>query len=389
MSTCVSPFRFLCAVGFLAILSTTMAKNPALPLFAASLGAGPDAVGLVSALSPLAGVLVSIPGGFCSDAFGRRRLLLVSSIIFATAPFTYLFVTSVWGLALARFYHGLATGVFMPVAQAAVADAFDTSKGEKLGGFSSATMAGRFIAPAIGGAALWLGFEFVYLLCGLAGAGVMFLAWRMPRFEESSAPACRPPVGESLRELFTSRGILAGCLLEAGILFAYGSFEAFLPIASMELGHPAWLTGILFSAQVLTVALTKPFFGRFSDRHGRLGQMVWGAALTAAACGAIAFATGFPSLVGCSVLLGLALSVTTSASSAFVADMARKENRGAAMGMLGSVMDVGHSAGPLAAGAVAALFGSSGAFLCGALVLSAATAAAWRIAPAQPYGGGT
>ena len=387
MNAGASPFGCLCAAGFLAILSTTMAKNPALPLFAARLGAGPESVGLVSALSPLAGVLVSIPGGFCSDAFGRRRLLLVSSIVFATAPFAYLFVTSVWGLALARFYHGLATGVFMPVAQAAVADAFDASKGEKLGGFSSVTMAGRFIAPALGGAALWLGFEFVYVLCGLAGAGAMVLAWRMPYFEDHADKTCRPPVGESLRELFTSRGILAGCLLEAGILFAYGSFEAFLPIASMERGHPVWLTGILFSAQVLTVALTKPFFGRISDSHGRLGQMVVGAALTAAACGAIAFAAGFPALFACSVLLGLALSVTTSASSAFVADMARKENRGAAMGMLGSVMDLGHSAGPLAAGAAAALFGSSGAFICGALVLLTATAAAWHIAPAQPYGG--
>jgi len=374
-----SPFRLLCGAGFLAILSTTMAKNPVLPLFAAHLGAGPEGVGLVSALSPLAGVLVGIPGGLCSDRFGRRRMLLASSLIFASAPFAYLLVSDVWGLALARFYHGLATGIFMPVAQAAVADAFDAARGEKLGAFSSATLAGRFVAPMLGGAALWLGYSGVYVLCGLAGMGAMLLAWKLPNFEghEHGTQTCRPPFRDSLRELLASRGILAGCLLEAGILFAYGSFEAFLPIVSLERGHPAWLTGALFSAQVVTVALTKPFFGRFSDRHGRMGQMLGGAALTALACAAIPFAPGLASLFALSVLLGLALSVATSATSAYVADLSRRENRGGAMGLLGSIMDVGHSAGPLAAGLAAALFGSAGAFATGAVVLLAVAAWVW------------
>lgn len=382
-----SPFRLLCGAGFLAILSTTMAKNPVLPLFAAHLGAGPEGVGLVSALSPLAGVLVGIPGGLCSDRFGRRRMLLASSLIFASAPFAYLLVSGVWGLALARFYHGLATGIFMPVAQAAVADAFDAARGEKLGTFSSATLAGRFAAPMLGGAALWMGFSGVYALCGLAGIGAMLLAWKLPKFEghEPGPQKCRPPFRDSLRELLASRAILAGCLLEAGILFAYGSFEAFLPIVSLERGHPAWLTGALFSAQVVTVALTKPFFGRFSDRRrasGRMGQMLWGAALTAGACAAIPFAPGLASLFALSVVLGLALSVATSATSAYVADLSRRENRGGAMGLLGSVMDVGHSAGPLAAGFSAALFGSAGAFAAGAAVLLAGAIWVWTKAGA-------
>jgi len=375
-----SPFRLLCAAGFLAILSTTMAKNPVLPLFAAGLGAGPEGIGLVSALSPLAGVLVSIPGGLCSDAFGRRRMLLASSLVFASAPFAYLLVTDVWGLALARFYHGLATGIFMPVAQAAVADAFDSSRGEKLGAFSSATLAGRFAAPMLGGAALWMGFDWVYVLCGVAGIGAMVLAWRLPRFEDHGAGRCRPPLGESVRELLASRGILAGCVLEAGILFAYGAFEAFMPIVSLERGHEAWLTGALFSAQIVTVALTKPFFGRFSDCHGRVGQMAAGAAVTALACAAVPWMPGVAGLFALSIVLGLGLSVATSATSAYVADLSRRENRGGAMGLLGSVMDVGHSAGPLAAGAVAAFAGSTGAFATGAAALALAAWWSWRMA---------
>jgi MFS family permease len=363
-----------------------MAKNPALPLFAASLGAGLEGIGLVSALSPLAGVLAGIPGGLCSDAFGRRRMLVASSLVFASAPFAYLLVDCVWGLCAARFYHGLATGIFMPVAQAAVADAHKASRGEKLGTFSSATLAGRFVAPLLGGAALGLGFPAVYVLCGLAGIGVLALAWRLPSFgdgAEATPGACRPSALESLRELLSSRGILAGCVLEAGVLFAYGAFEAFLPIVSLSRGHGAWLTGALFSAQIVTVALTKPFFGRFSDRHGRLGQMLAGALLTAGSCAAVPFAPGLVTLFGLSILLGLALSIATSATSAYVADLSRRENRGGAMGILGSVMDVGHCAGPLVAGAAAALAGSAAAFAAGALALCLAGLAAWRLSRAE------
>lgn len=376
-----SPFRLLCGTGFLAILSTTMAKNPALPLFAAHLGAGPEGVGLVSALSPLAGVLAGFPGGLCSDRFGRRRMLLASSLIFASAPFAYLLVSDMRGLALARFYHGLATGIFMPVAQAAVADAFDAARGEKLGSFSSASLAGRFLAPMLGGAALCLGFSGVYILCGLVGMAAMLLAWKLPTFEgrEVAPRICRPSLQDSLHELLASRGILAGCLLEAGVLFAYGGFEAFLPIISQEQGHPTWLTGALFSAQVVTVALTRPFFGRFSDRHGRMGQMLCGAALTASVCAAIPFAPGVVSLFMLSMLLGLALSVATSATTAYVADLSNRENRGGAMGLLGAIMDVGHSAGPLAAGLAAAVFGNTGAFAAGAAVLLAVTAWVWTV----------
>ncbi|MGD0235827.1 MAG: hypothetical protein ABSC55_14985 [Syntrophorhabdales bacterium] len=43
------------------------------------------------------------------------------------------------------------------------------------------------------------------------------------------------------------------------------------------------------------------------------------------------------------------MSTLTSAASAFVADLSRTA-RGSAMGILGSIMDIGHTTGPLVAG---------------------------------------
>lgn len=79
-------FWALCVVGFFAILSSTMAKNPVLNPFASSLGTPEAFMGFVAAASTIPGILVSLPAGSLSDIFGRRKVLFVSGAVFASAP---------------------------------------------------------------------------------------------------------------------------------------------------------------------------------------------------------------------------------------------------------------------------------------------------------------
>jgi MFS transporter, DHA1 family, multidrug resistance protein len=234
-----SPFRLLCLTGFLAIFGTTMAKNPVLPFFAESLGADAKAIGLVASLSPLAGVLVSLPAGMLSDRIGRGRLLRLSGLFFALSPLGYLWAGSVWELALVRFIHGLATGIFMPVAMAMVADMHAASRGERLGLMSSVTQLGRFLAPLAGGALCSglggslpgkEGFTWVYAGCLVLGVGRGFLVFRLAQRERPKpmAGGGAPPAA-LLGSVLRNRPVLLGCLVEAAALFAFGTFEAFFP----------------------------------------------------------------------------------------------------------------------------------------------------------------
>jgi MFS family permease len=80
----------------------------------------------------------------------------------------------------------------------------------------------------------------------------------------------------------------------------------------------------------------------------------------------------FVLLLALSILIGLSLSMVTSATSAAVADISRCEMRGSAMGVFGTIMDVGHSAGPLLSGMVVVFFGFKAAFMASAIVLALA-----------------
>jgi MFS family permease len=142
---------YLSLLGFFAIFSTTISKNPVLPLFTQALGADDTIIGLIAAFSPLAGIVFSFPVGVLSDHFGRQRLLITAGAVFLIAPLLYLFITDPLWFIPARFFHGTATAILGPVISSVIAERFPEKKGEILGQYFSAILVGRTIAPLAGG----------------------------------------------------------------------------------------------------------------------------------------------------------------------------------------------------------------------------------------------
>jgi len=373
-----TPFILLCTTGLFAIFSSTIAKSPVLPLFTAYIGATPAGVGIIAGVSAFTGIVASFPAGVFSDKWGRKRMLILSGIVFASAPFLYLFVTKIWHLALIRFFHGFATAIFIPVAMALVADYFHEERGKKMGWFSASTLAGRFLAPIVGGSILGilafnpgLSYKTVYLICGIAGLVTLMLILKLPnQTMKESKEYSRKKLLESFKMVISNRTILITSIVEASILFAYGTFETFLPLYAIGIGLSTYEIGIFLSAQIITLAITKPMMGKFSDRHGRKPQIFTGAIVGSISIGCFFFFKSFTPLLILSILFGFCLSIVTSATSAFIADLSREHTRGSAMGTLGSIMDVGHTAGPIVAGIIASYFGIGFSFIGAAAMLS-------------------
>lgn len=353
--------RFLLILGSvaaLAIFSSTMSKNPALPLLALQIGASDAQIGLISAISPIPGILVSSVAGAYSDKHGRSRLILISLLIFATAPFLYIFVTQVWQLAFVRFYHGFATAMFMPVAMAAVADRFHPSnRGQALGTYSSFTMVGRFVAPFLGGALIfYASFTSLYLVIGFSAIFALLLSLMIPweakgtvmnakRFEGSTVSA--------LKEVVRERKIMVTSSMEALQYFAVGAFEAFLPIYMDKMLHfNALQIGFVMGIQVASMLLAKPLMGRLSDRRGRVPFIVGGLLLGAVTIVLMPLTPNLFVLAALSIGFGLTVATVTASTSALVTEIAGSSAHGSSIGVLSSVMDIGHSVGPLVTGMV-------------------------------------
>jgi MFS family permease len=359
-------FALMCALGAFAILSSTMSKNPVLPLFAQSLGVGGAELGLIAAASTIPGIIISLPAGSLSDIFGRRRVIMASLLVFASAPFLYLLVSAAWQLALVRFYHGFATAVFGPVANAVIAERYPAQRGERISTFSSATIVGRSVAPFLGGAILYVAnFRSVYLAVGIAAVTALLIGTRIPRdlgagSGRKSLDARRSlfrGVTSSWRGLASDHRVLVTSLVEAVQYLTYGSFEFFLVLFAKSLGMNDFLIGVVSGVQLVSVVVTKPFMGRLSDRMGRRPVIVGGLLIGGAPLLLSSFASGFAGLALVSVLYGLGFSVVTSSTAAYVADLTSREIYGSAMGFLSTIMDVGQALGPVVTGIAVAAFG--------------------------------
>ncbi len=376
----MTPFLWLCLMGGLAIFSSTMSKNPALPLFIHSLGVDEGTLGFIAAASTVVGIVASVPAGVLSDLWGRRRVILLSVVVFATAPFLYLLVHAPWHLVLVRIYHGLATALLGPVALASVADTFQEGRGERMGWYSSATMVGRFLAPTAGGLLIFgENFRWVYLGCGAAGGLALLTALQLPRLGQTAQSkvrsARRVTMRRELRLILTNRSLLLTSGVEAAQYFAFGAVETFLPLYLKELGWEPRIIGPLFTAQVLITALTRPLIGRLSDRWSRRWPIVAGLLAGAGAMAAMPWIQAWWPMAALTALFGLGVAAVTGSTSALVSDLSRAAAYGASLGVLSSVMDVGHSTGPIVTGLLVAAWGYGPAFalVAALLVICAAT----------------
>ena len=354
----LSPFILLCIVGGLAIFSSTMAKNPVLPLFIRALHVPMGTVGFIAAASTVVGIVVSLPAGALSDIVGRRRVILIAAVVFATAPFLYLLVSQPWHLVLVRIYHGFATAILGPVAMAAVADTFDEKRGERMGWYSSATMVGRFLAPVVGGALIFGNdFRWVYIATGVIGTMALLAAVRLPLSKATSDSVGRAlkrgrsEIWSDIKTILTHRGILTTSAIEAVQYFAFGCLEVFLPIYLSEKARFSTLEiGSLFTIQVVVATLTKPIMGRFSDRYGRVPVIIAGLLFGGITMVFMTYSDNYLLLAVLIGFFGLGLATVTASTSALVADLSKASSHGGALGVLSSVMDIGHSTGPMVGG---------------------------------------
>ena len=373
---------YLSLIGFFAIFSTTISKNPVLPLFAQAIGASNTVIGIIAAVSPLAGILFSFPVGVISDHLGRKRLLIVSGVVFLLAPLLYLFISDPLWLIPVRFFHGTATAILGPVVSAIIAERFPTTKGEMLGTYSSATLIGRTLAPLVGGIIISLfafapglfQYRVVYLVAALAAVPVLYLTIRYREEKPGSLKIPGFPVfKESFNTFIANRRLGATAMADMATYFAFGAFETFLPVYLFMLHFEVYQIGIIFAVQVLIIAMTKPFFGLISDRIDKRFQIVTGLLVSGGSVAAVPFATTFIGFLAVSAVFGLGISLSTVATSAYVADVAKKEQIGASMGALSSIMDIGQTAGPLVTGIIISLAGYRYGFFTGFVLAAAVT----------------
>lgn len=383
-------FFIISFIGFFAIFSSTMSKSPILPLFADSLITSNfelQFIGFVTAASTIPGILVSVLAGRLSDVYGRKKIIFISMVIFASAPFLYLFAFNIWILVIIRFYHGFSTAIFVPVAMAAIAESYPEKKGTYISSFSSITLIGRFLAPLTGGLILFVTNDYyygVYLGCACSGIIALLLMvflYHSPHFQtEQTDQIKRDDTNkktsltlkeflQGIKDVLSHKIILTTCIVQASQYFAYGIIEFFIILYAKTLHFDTWIFGLIPAILTLMLVLFKPLMGTLSDKVGRRMIIIIGLLLGGNVSFLIPFTTDFLWFLLILGGFGIGMAMVISSTAAYVSDLSKRKDYGTAIGVLSTIMDIGQTIGPIIGGYVLAAFSYSGIFSMVGVVL--------------------
>ena len=386
-------FFIISLIGFFAIFSSTMSKSPILPLFAISLITSESEMlfyGYALAASTIPGILVSLFAGRLSDVYGRKKIILISTIIFASAPFFYLFAVNIWLLIVIRFYHGFSTAIFVPVAMAAITESYPEKKGKYTSLFSSITLVGRFLAPLTGGLILFITNYFyygVYLGCAFSGIIallIMLFLYRNHNYQtdqinqtdraeievlNSERSLTIKEFFQGIKDVLSHKVILTTCIVQASQYFAYAIIEGYIILYAKSLNFAVWTFGLIPAILTLMLVIFKPLMGSLSDKVGRRKIIIIGLLLGGGISFLIPYTTDYFWFLLILCGFGIGMATVTSSTTAYISDLSKRKDYGAAIGALSMIMDIGQTLGPILGLYVLIAFSYAGVFSMAGIVL--------------------
>lgn len=341
-----TPFLLLCLIGFAAFFSSYL-RIPVMPLFAATLGAGPAQVGTINGAFMLTAALLSIPAGLLADRTGRKLPIIAGVTATALSSLLVTLCHLPGQMAAAYILFGAGLAAFAPGMLSLVADVMPSHRlGQAYGWYTTAIYIAMTLGPATGGyLAKVLGLREVFLVSGILLAGVTLLALLMlPEGPPRHKTELRATLAASFA-LLHNRCLSACLLATAGSCVGFGVFLTFLPLYASQQGHDPAQVGLVFATQAITNVVGRVPIGTLADHFGRRRLVAAGLICLAGALAALGQVVQLAHLMACAAVMGVGMALTFTAIGALIAELVPALQRGLAMGMYNSCIYLGMMTG--------------------------------------------
>ena len=247
---------------------------PTLPLYVQSVGGTKQQIGFVMGAFAIGLLLSRQQLGKMADSRGRKQVLLLGTLVAATAPLCYLLAKSIPLLLLIRAVHGISIAAFTTAYSALVTDLSPPGKrGELIGYMSLTTPIGMAFGPAMGGfLQAWVGYTPLFLMS--ASFATMAVICTFQITEPSWGDLAKPNLLSEEKSqknywqmLWNPRvRIPALVLLLVGLVF--GTLSTFMPLFVQET-QANFNPGLFYSTAAIASFSMRLVTGRASDKYGR------------------------------------------------------------------------------------------------------------------------
>ena len=366
---------FFCifAVDFILRWFYQLGKTPLLPLYAAAIGAGEIMIGFIVGISTSSGIILKPIFGILSDFWGKKVWLCVALVIFTCTPFAYQFVSSEQDLVFLRLFHGISTAILGPVGLAYVVHLNNDTQTKRLAYFGMSRSLVSLSAPITAGVALTVfDFETVFIFIGFGSIFAMiplFLIRDNSASNNINNNISWKKIGIAFHYIISIPAVWMAGLLEMLVYSIVYSLRAFLPLFIISQDNGTILqAGLFFSIQEITHMLCRPIGAQLADKKGYRVTIIFGMLLLASGLLLVnVFTENFFLIIA--IFIGAGQGFIFPTSVAILADEVKKNYRGTAMGVYGSLRNIGKVIGPVCAGFALANYDFSLVFMALASII--------------------
>lgn len=326
---------------------------PYVSLYILALGGNAAQIGYVTALAPLAGLLMFPLGGYIADHASRVKLIVLANVITLLLVLMRGVAPSWELIAVASLLQGLAAIQF-PARSALIADSLlpgDRGKGIAMMNTVATTLA--IFAPYLAGIIVEhygpnLGVRILYTIMLIAYVTMTLIHARYLKEPPTKTNAASFRLSElaltlkesysgipaMLRQFPPSLRALAGVIILTFVANGIASpFWVVYAVEEINISSSVW--GFILLLETVVKLLMFIPAGILVDRWGRTTSLTVALLLALVAIPAFAFATTFVAVLLIRVVLAVSFALTIPACSALMADLVPRQIRGRVMSAIG------------------------------------------------------
>jgi MFS family permease len=327
------------------------------PYLKNELGASVTIIGFLSMIQTAENLMFQLPGGYLSDKYGRKKIIVFGTALRTLSPIIYFFAPSWEWIIPAVIFNGMAS-LYMPAFNAIIADSLpEKRRGAGYGAYNMITSIPRSFSPILGGIVMdKYGYRTglrIFLVFQFAVSVIMTLV-RLRMLEETvevktKVKVERPSVN-TLKEFPRSIKIMMVVAIigsfSGRIVMDFTSLYAIevIKISNTQLGLITTIIGTISSILALPG-------GMISDRFGRKPAIMLSRVVSPISQYLITLTYSFQPYLMVRVFNGIGMALGGGGMyaggpswNALIADIVPTEKRGTVMGTIGTL--TGIVAGP-------------------------------------------
>jgi MFS family permease len=319
---------------------------PVIPMRMVALGGSKATAGMFLFVYTFASAFAAPITGTIADHIGRRRMLVIASLLFIVFSLAYGIVPWLPLVLVIGIIHGAIWSGILSSASAIMTDFIPPSRRtEGLGYWGLASTAAIAIAPAIGLQMYRFGWLALCVEIAVLSAVMAIWAARIPGGIVTKTNAEFPRITD-----LWDRKVIRTAISFAVVSFGYGGITSYVALLSQERGiHPE---SLFFTVFAIAIVAVRVLTSRIADRFGPKVLLYPAFVAMPLAFGLLSVAVTRGQMVLSAILFGLGLGASFPAFMTYVLTHTDESRRGRTFGSVIFAFDTGIGLGSLVIGLI-------------------------------------